>query len=221
MPRVPRSLLLALSLSLFVLLAACGDGAALSGTELNAEPAPGFTLTDQRGQPVRLSDLRGSAVALTFIYTNCPDICPLIAQRLRLAYEHLPAATRTKVAMIAVTVDPERDTQQTLRDFSEKHGLAENPRWYALTGERATLEAVWAAYFISPGSMAKPGHQPHGDEHEQEHGVNAGTGTPSPEELLAHTDAIYLIDPKGDRRLLMRSDADAKDIASNLQALAR
>jgi protein SCO1/2 len=45
-------------------------------------PAPPFTLTSQDGMPVALADLRGKVVALSFIYTGCPDICPMLTQKM-------------------------------------------------------------------------------------------------------------------------------------------
>ncbi len=76
-----------------------GDESALAGTRLDGRQAPDFTLIDHRGQTVSLSDFRGKAVALTFIYTHCPDICPLVAENLRIAYELLPADVRDDVAL--------------------------------------------------------------------------------------------------------------------------
>lgn len=58
------------------------DEPALIGIELDPQPAPDFQLTDHRGQPVDLSDFRGRAVALTFISTDCPDVCPLTAMNM-------------------------------------------------------------------------------------------------------------------------------------------
>lgn len=186
--------LLAVALALVVAIAAIAlwprDEARLTGTDLGAQVAPSFTLTDQRGATVSLSDLKGKAVALTFIYTSCPDVCPLIAEKLRWAYDALPADQRDDVALLAVTVDPETDTAAALTAFSEAHQLGDNPDWHALRADRATLEAVWLAYGVYGGS--------------------AGIG---------HTDAVYVIDPQGRERVFMRSDFDAEALVRNLQAV--
>ncbi|MGA7668774.1 MAG: SCO family protein, partial [Nitrolancea sp.] len=90
--------LLPLTLCLILLTSACGNSSnKLTGTSLDKTPAPDFTLTDQRGQTVTLSSLRGHAVALTFIYTNCTDICPLIAEKLHSAYEMLSPSQQQDV----------------------------------------------------------------------------------------------------------------------------
>lgn len=173
------------------------DEPALIGTDLGRAPAPDFTLTDQRGQTVRLRDLRGQVVALTFIYTSCRDVCPLVAENLRAAYEMLPAGAREDVALLAVTVDPARDSTAALQAFSERHQLADSPGWHALRADRSTLEGVWRDYGIYPGLPRSSGE--------------GGEG---------HTDAIYLIDREGRERVLLRSAAtDPETLADNLMAL--
>ncbi len=198
-------------LILTVLLAACGGGSgpALTGTDLEMTPAPDFTLTDQHGKPFQLSSVQGKAVAMAFIYTNCPDICPLITQHLKAAYQQLPADAQGKVALIAVTVDPEHDTPEVLREYSERHRVADNANWHALTGDRATLTPVWRSYAINPLSPGKLGDP----------SLGTGTTTPGPDDIQSHTDAIYIIDPQGRERVLMHSDSDPAAIADNLKAL--
>jgi protein SCO1/2 len=175
------------------------DEVTLAGTDLDKKPAPDFTLTDHRGQSVSLGDFAGKAVALTFIYTNCPDVCPLTAESFRAAYELLDEETRDDVALVAVTVDPERDSAEALQSFSDRHRLGDNPNWYALYGDQAVLEAVWSDYGIDPGTMLSR----EGEDHN----------------LLAHTDAVYVIDAEGRERVLMRSDLNPTALAENLEAL--
>jgi protein SCO1/2 len=197
---------MAVAAAILLLSSACGGGTAkLVGTDLGKTASPDFTLTDQRGETVRLEDLRGKAVALTFIYTHCPDVCPLTAQNFRAAYDLLGQKAQGKVALLAVTVDPARDTTQALQAFSAAHGLADNPTWHALRGDPATLQAVWDAYGIDPGAMMDE------DQHGGATPVGGGSG---------HTDAIYLIDPQGRQRVLMHSDLKVRDLAANLKALA-
>lgn len=177
------------------------------GTQLNGQAAPDFQLIDHRGQPVQLSDFHGRAVALTFIFTNCTDVCPLTAINMGAAYELLPEDRRADVAFLAVTVDPERDTQEALQEFSTTYDLADNPSWFALRGNTAALAPVWENYGINPGTeMATPAQ--HGGDHD----ASSGGG-------LGHTDAIYLIDPEGRERVFMRSSASPEDVANNLVAL--
>lgn len=179
----------------------------LTGTDLGKIQAPDFTLIDQGGQSVTLSDFRGKTVVLTFIYTHCPDFCPLTAEKLRAAYAALSPGRQRKVVMLAVTVDPARDSQAALQAFSAQHGLADNPNWYTLRSDQATLEKVWHSYGVDPGAMMAMPHD----------GMMA-TPTASPG-TLAHTNAVYLIDAKGRERVILTSVPEESSLVPNLKAL--
>jgi len=174
-----------------LVLAACAP-APLAGTDLGATDAPDFTLTDGvTGRAVTLSAQRGQLVALTFLYTSCPDVCPLTAARFRAAQAELQADA-SRVTFMAVSVDPDRDTPQAVQDFSTAHGLASN--WFYLVGGRGQLSPVWAAYGI---------------------GVQAGSST------VTHNDAVYLIDARGRERVLLHSEDLATDLTNDLRALLK
>ena len=174
-----------------LVLGACAP-TPLAGTELGATDAPDFTLTDGvSGRAVTLSAHRGQVVALTFLYTTCPDVCPLTATRFRAAQAELQGDA-SRVTFIAVSVDPDRDTPKAVQDFSTAHGLAAN--WFYLVGGRAQLSPVWNAYGI---------------------GVQAGSTT------VTHNDAVYLIDARGRERVLLHSEDLARDLTNDLRALLK
>jgi protein SCO1 len=101
-------------------------------------PAPNFTLTSQDGKPVALADLRGKVVAVTFIYTECPDICPMLTQKMVQVQDELGADFGKKVAFVSISLDPEHDTPDVLKDYAQFWG-AKPDGWSFLTG---SLEAV-------------------------------------------------------------------------------
>src|SRR5712692_7361094 len=103
----------------------------LVGTSLGGVEAPGFTLTNQDGQRVSLADFRGKPVVLTFLYTHCPDVCPIIADKLHSATDKL-GADRSKVAIVAITTDPTHDDRLSIERFSEQHGMT--GKWSYLIG---------------------------------------------------------------------------------------
>jgi protein SCO1/2 len=110
-----------------------------------AEPnIPDFALRDQNGAVVRLSAQRGKVVLLTFLYTDCRDVCPLIASNLNLALLQLTPAQRREVRVVAVTVDPVHDTRSAVRRFIASHHLL--PQFRYLTGIRDELRPIWQGY---------------------------------------------------------------------------
>lgn len=185
MRRLVRWVLLA------ALLGACAP-TQFAGTDLGATDAPDFTLTDGvSGRAITLSAQRGTVVALTFLYTNCPDVCPLTATRFRATQMELKGDA-SRVRFIAISVDPDHDTAPAVQAFSAAHDLGSN--WAYLIGGRAQLAPVWAAYGI---------------------GVQAGSNA------VTHNDAVYLIDARGRERVLLHSDDLAKDLTNDLRALLR
>ncbi len=197
--RLGRNSVLAFLLAVCSLATACqgqaaGRGSSLVGTNLGAEAAPGFTLLDQQGKEVALSDLKGKTVALTFLYSSCPDICPVITNKFGTVHDALGERARA-VAFVAVTVDPERDTTARLRQYLEAQGLA--GKMLFLTGDRAQLEAVWDAYHIL---VSRPSQ-----------GQAAYTVT--------HSDAVYVLDKDSRMRALMHTDLLPADLQRNLELL--
>lgn len=114
--------------------------------------APPFTLDDQFGTPVSLSDYRGKAVLLTFLYVNCPDVCPLITAALRTTTDRLGAKAKD-VQVVAISVDPVGDTPKAVRTYLAARGVLH--RFKYLVGTRKQLEAVWAKYNIATIPDAK------------------------------------------------------------------
>ena len=181
------------ALACLVVMSACGEDRLL-GTELEKKPAPDFTLIDGvSGRSLTLSSLRKNTVALAFLYTRCPDVCPLTAGQFRAAQRAL-GDDAAKVDFVAVSVDPEGDTPAAVREFSDLHDLRD--RWHYLIGPRAQLEAVWALYGI--GSFASSGAR-----------------------AVEHNDAIYLIDERGRERAILHSSDPPNWLLDDLRTLIR
>ncbi len=111
-----------------------------------AKQAPDFTLTNQFGERVALSDFRGRVVAMSFLYTRCLTICPVITHKFAKAAKDLGDSSGKDVIFVAVTVDPEGDTIDRIMEYSAKSGVGEG--WQYLTGKRSELEGVWRDYGI-------------------------------------------------------------------------
>ena len=114
--------------------------------ELNPPtPAADFALRNSRGQLVRLSQYRGKAVLLTFLYSHCPDVCPLIVSQLRNALLKL-GTKASRVQIVAVSVDPGRDTSKAVNSFLAARDIT--GRMAFLIGSKEQLARVWKAYGI-------------------------------------------------------------------------
>jgi protein SCO1 len=111
-----------------------------------ATPAPPIALRNYLGQPVELDSYRGKAVLVTFLYTNCPDVCPLIASSLHATLELLGAAASKHVQIIAVSVDPRGDTPSAVAAFLARHRMT--GRMQYLIGSARELAAVWKAWGV-------------------------------------------------------------------------
>jgi len=95
--------------------------------------APDFVLQDAEGHQVSLADLRGKVVVLHFIYTNCPDVCPLHAERIAEIQEMVNRTPmRELVEFVTITTDPANDTPDVMREYGQAHGL-DPKNWMFLT----------------------------------------------------------------------------------------
>ncbi len=106
--------------------------------------APEFTLTDEEGRRVRMSDFRGRPAVVTFLYTNCEDTCPGQAQVIKGAFAELGR----DLPAVAVAVDPPRDTPASARRFLSEQRMRRRLR-FAL-GERSDLRPVWDGFSVQP-----------------------------------------------------------------------
>ena len=96
---------------------------------------PDFRLTNQQGQPLGLSDMKGKIWVADFIFTNCPTICPAMTQEMARLQSEFVA---DPVHFVSFSVDPERDTSEVLARYAAAYG-ADDRRWHFLTGDKAKI----------------------------------------------------------------------------------
>jgi len=113
------------------------------------ENVPDFTLTDQHGAEVSLRSLRGSVVAITFIYTRCPlpDYCPRMVSNLAAVRDRFRDRLGRDLTLLTVTFDPKYDTPEVLRNFAARYG-GNVPGWHFLSGSPEAIAAVCASFGI-------------------------------------------------------------------------
>ncbi len=152
-----------------------------------------FTLTGPQGVRVGLQDFRGHVVLLFFGYTYCPDICPTTMVDLRDVINALGGQS-AHVQTIFVSVDPERDSPERLRDFVAYF----HPSFKGLTGSRQEIDRVvrqyGAVYF------------------RQE--VESAAGY-----LFAHTSYVFLIDKEGLLRGFYKTETDTQGLVEGIKLL--
>ncbi|MDQ6437728.1 SCO family protein [Mesorhizobium sp. LHD-90] len=128
-------------------------------------PAPDFTLRTADGLVARLADFRGKAIVLNFIYTSCPDVCPLHAEAIA-EVQRLVDDTpmKERVAFISVTTDPTNDTPEAMREYGPTHGL-DPANWTFLTTTSDEAEDATRALAKAYGhkfEKTDDGYQMHG-----------------------------------------------------------
>lgn len=128
-----------------------------SGMSLSTA-APGFTLTDQFGQPVSLSAFHGKVVILAFNDAECTTICPLTTAALVDAKQMLGAAG-SQVQLLGVDANPKAISVEDVLSYSQLHGMVY--QWHYLTGSLAQLQSVWKAYSVGVTiSQSQTDHEP-------------------------------------------------------------
>lgn len=134
------------------------DGAHVGPSHIEDEPRITFAgemLTDQHGRSVNLEKdlVSGRIVVISFMYTQCTTVCPVVSSIMAKVQAQLGERAGTEVSLVSITIDPLRDTPERLREYAELHKAG--PGWTWLTGSvpaiTATLKSLrsWSADFES------------------------------------------------------------------------
>ena len=158
-------------------------------------PAPPLALRDSLGRSVDLKRFRGDPVIVTFLYVNCPDVCPLILDHLRAARAQLGSAA-DQLHVLAVSVDPAGDTPRAVNRFLAAHRVTGRVSY--LIGSRPQLESIWHDWGIV--SKRSPRRE---DPH-----------------FVAHSATTYGIDASGRVTTLYPSSFKPQQIALDVPILA-
>lgn len=113
-----------------------------TSSEFSPYPAANFTLTDQDGQPLSLSDLRGKIVVLDFIFTRCPGPCPLLSLKFSQLQQKLGERLGKDVVLLSISIDPRHDTPAVLKEYAQRYS-ANLTGWKFLVG--STKDTIMTA----------------------------------------------------------------------------
>lgn len=110
---------------------------------------PDLRLTDQEGEPFRLSDYHGRALVLTFIYTRCPipDYCPLMSRNFQRLQPKLEEAFGDRAQLLSVSFDPAYDTPEVLRDYAARY-TDDLTNWTFATGSPEEVGQATALFGV-------------------------------------------------------------------------
>jgi protein SCO1 len=161
-----------------------------------ASPAakePPLQLHNYKGEHVNIAQYRGKAVFVTFIYTHCPDVCPIIASNLGVSL-NLMGAKSSKAQVIAVSVDPRGDTPAAVASFLHRHGVF--GRMQYLVGDQRELARVWKAWGV---------------------GSERDAGNP---ELVNHSGLVYGISATGKVTTLYAANFRPQEVVHDAPLLA-
>ena len=113
-----------------------------------------FVLTNQNGKRLEFRKLRGKRVIINFMYTSCPDVCPLLTTSLKIIRDHVKEAEAKNIYFLSITTDPEVDTPKALKLYSQRH-RADIPNWAWLTGDVRDLAVVWQVFGLGVKRLAR------------------------------------------------------------------
>jgi protein SCO1/2 len=153
--------------------------------------AQGFNLPDAQGAMRSLAEFKGKVVLVFFGFAQCPDVCPTALGRAN-EVRRLLGADGDKVQVVFITVNPERDTPEVLREYVKAY----DPSFIALRGNAEQLAATAKEFKVFFQKVAT---------------TNSYT--------MDHTAVTYAFDPKGRVRLALRHEQSAADVAADLKML--
>jgi protein SCO1 len=159
-----------------------------------ATPEPPLALRNYKGERINVAQYKGNAVLVTFLYTHCPDQCPLIAANLGVALNLMGPAKAAKVKVIAVSVDPRGDTPKSIAKFLKSHGVM--GRMQYLVGSKHELARAWKAW-----------------------GVGSERDASNPE-LINHSGLVYGVSAQGKVTTLYAANFKPSEIVHDAPLLA-
>ena len=162
-----------------------------------------YLLVDQDSSSVAFPDsYKGKVMLVGYVYTHCPDICPMITYNMRDVQRALP--DETDFMLVSISFDPDRDSPSILKDYAENYRLDED-NWRLLTGQRSEVEAALETLRIStvktPTRFLEDGRAIY---------------------FIDHTDRVTLIDRDGNiRKNYLGSEFDPEEVTADVIRLLK
>lgn len=160
-----------------------------------------YTLTNQFGEQVSLpDDYSGKVLIVGYVYTNCPDICPMITYNMRDLQREFPG--EDDFHLISISFDPQRDTPEVLHSYANSYNIDQS-NWSMLTGDpqeiNRVLDKLGIAKVKTPSRFTEENKEVY---------------------FIDHTDKVSLIDKKGQvRNHYLGSELDTETAIEDIKTL--
>ena len=167
-----------------------GEDLPLDDPEYDIEP---FSLMNFDGNYTNLSDFEGQVLVVSFVYSRCPDVCPIVSANLRWVAEQLPDDYGTNFSIIAITVDPWWDTSSVLADYAVRQAID----WPHLSGDVEVMQPIWESFHVGLQTYLNTSVSEEGNETDD----NQTSGRHHPDYLVDHSTATIIIDKNHQQRV--------------------
>ena len=188
---------------LFVILFIAGCSTDVSNTDNKSSlpvknNLPVVQLQDLEENEFLFSDLEGKVIVLSFIYTNCPDICHITSSKLNLFKNSLDNNLKENLYFISISFDPDRDTPEVLKKHVQHMNL-DLSNWIFVTGNQLDIKKVLNAAGIEPIIKSGPDSKSY---------------------TYSHRDRISLVDQDGQiRKHYKGTNFDETELSNDIQTL--
>lgn len=176
------------------LISACSEKPWQTLNISSVMPPLKFNLTDETGKTVTEKDYEGKVTLLFFGFTSCPGVCPTTMARLSRVIAEFPADERGRTQVLFVSVDPERDSIEALRDYTAQWG----PQFVGLTGTQEQLRELSKRYRVT-----------YSYEEPNEQGAY----------MVSHSGAVFALSPDGEAHLLIRDSNPIDAVVDDIRRL--
>jgi protein SCO1 len=180
-----------------VLLSACSEQTSFQGSDISGgNIGQGWALTDHHGDPASVDRFKDKVTLVFFGFTQCPDVCPTSLSEVRTALGSLGPEARD-VQVLMITVDPERDTAETMKDYLQVFSDGLPTEFLGLTGTPEEIRQAAKAF----------------------RAYYAKVPTPDGSYTMDHSASYYLLDKSGQARVLVSNQAGSDALAQDIKQL--
>lgn len=197
-----RRVLVALFLATTLLIAGCLAGSSKIPDDFNGDdiyPAvvvESFELINQDNLSINSSEYEGKVLIVIFMFTRCPDVCPIVSANVKWLQGQLDDQERESVEIISITVDPWSDDSSTLTSYREGMSL----EWNHFTGDLEQLEPVWGNFGVGLKTVATDEYG-YNSTTSNENQTTEGRHHPAFDYLVDHSTGTILVDKNGNQRV--------------------